>query len=64
MSITRAKQKQRGGARDESKITIDLNRNELAELLRGIQKRYCAFQLRYEREQVRDCKKLKDTRQR
>lgn len=39
MSRPRPKEKRRGGARDESRLTISMNRKELAQLLERTQRR-------------------------
>lgn len=44
MSKTRPKEKRRGGTRDDSWLTVDLNRCQLAALLARTRERCLAFQ--------------------
>lgn len=46
MSKARPKEKRRGGTRDDSWLTIDLNRRQLAALLEQIRHRCAQYQLR------------------
>ena len=46
MSRTKSKERRRGGARDDSDLTIGLNRRELAELLESVRRKCEAIRRR------------------
>ena len=53
MSRTRPKEKRRGGARDDSNLTICLNRDELAELLERTRRKCEEYEHKQEAELMR-----------